>query len=369
LTQESNKYDYIIAGGGLAGLSLAYKLRLDKTFDKKRILILDKSQKEINDRTWCFWSKSETDFESIVHHQWPKIEFHSNRFSKNYKIKPYVYKMIKGLDFYNYCRNQLSKYSNTEIRNEAIIDISDDKEKAIVKTKNNTYISNLCFKSYYDKKDFTKDHFVWQHFKGFTIDTQSNHFDDTTATFMDFRVDQNGETRFFYVLPTSPTTALIEFTIFSSEISESKFYDPYLYNYIDNVLKIKDYKIVEEEVGAIPMTTHKFQATNSKRIIPIGTNGGAVKASSGYAFSYIQKNTQSWNPQQNRYKFYDQIFLNAILTGKTQGNTVFENLFEKLSPQTIFKFLDEEGTIGTDLKVFTAPPTLPFFRAFLQELF
>ena len=65
---------------------------------------------------------------------------------------------------------------------------------------------------------------------------------------------------------------------------------------------------------------------------------------------------------------YDKIMLNAILSGKTSGKVVFDSLFKTLKPQTIFKFLDEEGSIFTYLKVFTAPPKWPFIKAFMEEV-
>jgi lycopene beta-cyclase len=50
------KYDFIIAGGGLAGLSLAYYMN-QTVLREKSILIIDQDTKTKNDRTWCFWEK------------------------------------------------------------------------------------------------------------------------------------------------------------------------------------------------------------------------------------------------------------------------------------------------------------------------
>ena len=52
-------FDYIIAGSGAAGLTLAYML-LENEYTKKKLLIIDKDLKENNDRTWCFWQKEKT---------------------------------------------------------------------------------------------------------------------------------------------------------------------------------------------------------------------------------------------------------------------------------------------------------------------
>ena len=48
------KYDYIITGTGASGLMLAYYMAIDPFFDSKKILLIEKEQKQKNDRTWCF---------------------------------------------------------------------------------------------------------------------------------------------------------------------------------------------------------------------------------------------------------------------------------------------------------------------------
>ncbi len=92
---RSSHYDYIIAGGGMAGLSLAYYLNQSRLRTKK-ILVIDREQKNKNDRTWCFWEKGESAFESIVHRHWQKVWFHGTNFSEWLNISPYQYKMIRG---------------------------------------------------------------------------------------------------------------------------------------------------------------------------------------------------------------------------------------------------------------------------------
>ena len=50
------KYDYIIAGAGLAGLMLALEMS-KSSLKNKKVLLVDKDPKNTNDRTWCFWAK------------------------------------------------------------------------------------------------------------------------------------------------------------------------------------------------------------------------------------------------------------------------------------------------------------------------
>ena len=64
--QEEMKYDYIIAGSGCSGLSLLYRLLKDPILNNKSILIIDKTEKSANDRTWCYWESEKGLFNSIV---------------------------------------------------------------------------------------------------------------------------------------------------------------------------------------------------------------------------------------------------------------------------------------------------------------
>jgi len=65
MPSEPPVYDFIIAGGGLAGLSLAWYLVHSRLRDS-RILLLDKEPKQKNDRTWCYWSNRPGEFDSLA---------------------------------------------------------------------------------------------------------------------------------------------------------------------------------------------------------------------------------------------------------------------------------------------------------------
>lgn len=95
-------YDYIIAGAGGAGLSLLHYLLASPILSNKQILVIDQSLHKTNDRTWCFWEIGDQEFESLVQHRWDTISIHAGSFSKELTTNPFSYKMIQGIDFYNY---------------------------------------------------------------------------------------------------------------------------------------------------------------------------------------------------------------------------------------------------------------------------
>lgn len=120
------------------------------------------------------------------------------------------------------------------------------------------------------------------------IETEQPVFDPGKASLMDFRVHQQEGTTFAYVLPFDAHKALVEYTLFTPQLLASEQYDQELKNYIRDFLKITQYTVKEEEFGIIPMTDEKFPIQQNG-VIHIGTAGGQTKASSGYTFQFIQK--------------------------------------------------------------------------------
>lgn len=93
-----NHYDYIIAGGGMAGLSLAYYLTKSEFLQDKSILIIDKEPKTKNDRTWCFWENETNEFEEIIYRKWNKVNVKGIDFDEILPTENYHYKMLRGKD-------------------------------------------------------------------------------------------------------------------------------------------------------------------------------------------------------------------------------------------------------------------------------
>ncbi|MDD3131732.1 MAG: FAD-dependent oxidoreductase [Bacteroidales bacterium] len=95
-------YDYIIAGGGAAGLSLAWHLSQTAKANA-RVLIIDKDKKQNNDRTWGFWHRQATPFDKIVSYRFDKLDFFSRFYSQRIPMGSHRYSVIRGIDFYNLC--------------------------------------------------------------------------------------------------------------------------------------------------------------------------------------------------------------------------------------------------------------------------
>lgn len=375
-------YDYIIAGTGCAGLSLVVHMIQSGQFSHKKILLVDKERKTKNDRTWCFWETGEGLFESIVHQQWKQAWFHSDLFSRKLLLSPYTYKLVRGIDFYNYCFDLIGLHPNIDIRFGEVQSVVSNKQETFLLLDGEKLVAGYIFNSILFEKPVikNKEHYLLQHFKGWIIEADREIFNPAEATLMDFRVNQQHGTAFIYVMPFGPQKALIEYTLFTGLLLSPGEYDNGLKDYISERLKIGSYKIREEEFGVIPMTNYKFpvQAGN---IINIGTAGGQTKASSGYTFRFIQKHSAALvdqilktgtpflsSPGKKRYRFYDSTLLHILSHNTFPGYKIFTNLFKKNKPQQVLRFLDNESSLSEELKIISSLQTWPFLKAALKQL-
>jgi lycopene beta-cyclase len=376
----SFRYDYIIAGAGCAGLSLAIHLIHSGKFSDKKILLIDKDAKKKNDRTWCFWETEPGLFEPVVYRKWQRAWFYGKNMSRLLELKPYEYKLIRGSDFYNYCLDLIGKQENFEFINGEIERINDN---ASIVVNGQRLESNYIFNSIIFERPAlkSKQYYLQQHFKGWIIETAVPAFDAEKPVLMDFRIGQEHGTTFVYVMPFSETQALIEYTLFNDRLLEKPQYDYGLKDYINRFLKIDSYKIIEEEFGIIPMTNYRFPARNGK-VINIGTAGGQTKASSGYTFRFIQKHSAALIKQlihsgdpflkkpvsASRFHFYDSTLLHILSHDQLPGQKIFSDLFKKNKPQRVLRFLDNESSLKDELKIISSLPTLPFLKAALKQL-
>ena len=377
------KYDYIIAGSGCAGLSLLYSLLQSPSLQYKSILVIDQAQKKNNDRTWCFWEKTPGLFESIVHAKWNTLEFLSTDFKKELDLESYTYKMILGLDFYNFVLNYAQKFENVTFLQETITAIDTGTESAVITTQENSYTARYVFNSTnVFNPEITEQNSLLQHFKGWVIQSEKPVFNPKVGRLMDFSVSQKQGATFMYVLPTSTTKALVEYTLFSPRVLEKETYVTALKKYIKEDLRIDNYTIEHEEFGVIPMSLAKFEKTSKPNVINLGTSGGFTKASSGYTFQFIQKNVAEIvnnlevgkrpNPstafKDKVYQWYDRTLLDVLLTKKLTGKEVFTKIFQKIPAKKILAFLGNESTLVEDISIMKSLPLKPFLGSGIKQL-
>jgi lycopene beta-cyclase len=374
-------YHYIFTGSGLSALMTVYEMLLSGKFNDKSILLIDENTKKTNDRTWCFWDEDNL-FDEIASKKWNQAVFANEKFNRVLDLTPYQYKKINGLDFYELILKKISEHKNIHFLNQKVADFTELGNHCVVKTEQETFTCNKIFNSIYNPEvvtSQTKFPLILQHFIGWFIKSKEAVFTPNCATFMDFSVEQKGNTRFMYVLPTSENEALLEYTLFSKDLLSKAAYESEIHKYIEN-LGITEYEILEKEQGNIPMTCYPFWKHNTKNIINIGSAGGWTKASTGYTFKSASKKSKALVQflksesdftkfhKKDKFWFYDLLLLDILSSKNELGSKIFSSMFRSGNSTVIFKFLDEETSIWEDLQVIWKCPKMLFVKALLGRI-
>jgi lycopene beta-cyclase len=374
-------FDIAIIGAGAAGLHLALAMHNDPYFSDKRILILEKTAKDQNDRTWCFWEKGEGLWDDLIQQSWSQGDFYYKEKAVPLSLTPYRYKMLRSIDFYKFAKKKISAHSMFNWVEEDVQSVVNDSPLQINGLKS-VYTAEIVFDSRIPNEFMnTVDSYtrLLQHFRGWVIKTNDDVFDSDRFTMMDFRLVWPATASFTYVLPLSKREALVEFTLFSSSLLQKNDYELMLQNYIRDILKLKDYEIVEHEQGIIPMSDFPFENYSKGNHIRIGTGGGWVKPSTGYSFKNCERNSRKLiaNLKLNKYlndgllnrkfRIYDTLFLDVLYRQNHLGPALFKTMYTKIPVQTIFSFLDNQTNFRQDLSIIFRFPWMPFLFSAIKK--
>ena len=353
-------FDYIIIGGGCAGLSLAYELEIHKKLENKTLAIIEPRDEYKRDKTWSFWKIIPHNFDDCVKKSWKNFSINVPNKTEFLECSNYPYQSIDSGLFYKKVIDRLKLNKN----------INFFKNIDEINPKN-----SFIFNSVPELKK--NDNGLWQHFCGVEIETKNNFFDDEMMNLMDFDCEQRNAIHFFYTLPYTKNKALVETTWLSMMNDDSeKDYDKQIKDYVENHLKLKEYKINYKEEGAIPLFYPSNKSEKNK--INIGTAGGMTRLSTGYTFLNIQEHSKFIRKNleiitktklfeiEKKYQFLDKIFLRVIKKNSEVMPDIFFKMFSS-SSNTIIKFLSNKSNILEDLSIILKMPKWLFIKALFRN--
>ena len=350
------EFDYVIIGGGCAGLSLAYELEIHEKLKDKTLAIIEPRKEYKRDKTWSFWKVAPHNFDDCVKKNWENFSVNIPGKTNYLECKNFPYQSIDSGLFYEKIKSKLKKNENIFLF----------KNLEEVNTQNSLVFNSVPI----IEKNYLN---LWQHFCGVEIKTENDIFDEKIFNLMDFDCEQRESVHFFYTLPYTKNRALVETTWLSKMNDNSqKDYENQINNYIKNNLKIKSYEITYKEEGAIPLFYPLNK--NEKNKINIGTAGGMTRLSTGYTFlniqehsKYIRENIDNISNAKKfeidkKYQFLDEIFLRVLEKNPEKMSDIFFRMF-KTSPKTVIKFLSNKSNFLEDLSIIFKMPKLIFIKA------
>jgi len=294
--------DYLILGGGCAGLGLAVNI-LHSDLKNKRGLILEGREKYTRDKTWCSWGVYPHQFQSVVSHHWENFTFKSDKNTLSLSSVKHPYQHVNSLDYYQYAQGLINQSDTMTLQMKTRVEkitpeddfVSVDIGTDIIRAK---YVFDGRTPKFPDETLLQgKSGYLLQAFLGCHVRVDKPIFDISTAIIMDSNLSNQDAIGFYYELPFTPYEALIEPTFFFKSFSELKvqFNKEKIYQLIKEYLAKKyhysgEYTICYEEQDVLPMIDFlPFDKHPHPRIYTIGSAAGLLQPGTGYAFVSIQR--------------------------------------------------------------------------------
>lgn len=342
-----------VIGSGCASLSLAKEVALHKLATP--CLYTDKSFQDRPNHIWGFWEMPWlSDAKDKAHHKWTNWQIITDQMTVHHRSDKHPYHALQAQTWLSYCHQ------------------ASGAEEVIGQ------LSSLPDTPYFDSRPLAPHQGIfYQHFVGQHIQLETDSFDSQTAILMDFRCDQSQGLHFIYLLPFSAREALVESTFFSEAPHDDAVYIGHIQTYLATHHAITSYEVTATESGVIPMADLRDRKAPSSAI---GARGGALRPSSGYAFSFIQKqvamliehykNTGNWqaqSPLSARDLWMDKVFLAVLHQRPELSVEIFLKLAKALTGDEFAQFMSGIASYRTLVKMMMAMPKVPFIKAALSR--
>ncbi|GAA3962822.1 lycopene cyclase family protein [Streptomyces marokkonensis] len=380
--------DIVVVGAGAAGLSLVHRLPAGGPRGAvPSVVLVDPPPGPLRAprRTWCFWESGPGRFDAATTASWEWLRVRGRDGAVVLRhIAPARYKMIRSDDFEALVDRDLKDRPGLrclEATAGTVTTLPDGSAWVPATDAKGSHVglrARWVFDSRPPERLPPARTRLLQHFRGWFVRTERPVFDPGVVDLMDFRTGQPARgLSFGYVLPTGRHTALVEYTEFGPAPLTSDAYDSALEDYTRRVLRTGATEVLSTEQGVIPMTDAVFErrAENSGAVFRIGVAGGATRASTGYTFAAVQRQSDTIAralragrrpvpppAHPARARLMDAVLLRALDTGRVDGPDLFFRLFEQVPAGRLLRFLDGRSRLYEDLAVGVRTPVLPMLR-------
>ena len=373
----SDVFDLVILGGGCAGLSLS--MALEAHGDRAlRTLVIESRTEYVNDRTWCFWSDSSTIVPYQIQHRWQTMRVSHGGQSVSLDCGSTPYHMLAGECFYAAGLASVDRQANITLRRGTSV-ISEPSYSEGLWTIC-TGAGNITARAVVDTRPplstSRSGSTLWQSFCGVEIECEEVVFDPSSLDLMNFLAPDPRHVPFLYVLPATPTKALIELTVFGAKPLGRHELSAQLEAEVVKLVGNSPYKTLRSEHGILPMGLNEMPQALNNSYVRVGVMAGSARPSTGYAFQRIQLWARECasslanhghpihhKPDPLPLRVMDRIFLEVLRAEPIRGGTIFFSLFGGADPARVIRFLSGRGSLFDCLAVIAAMPFAHFLHA------
>ena len=385
--------DLVILGGGCAGLSLAVALaKLQKQGSRiPKVMVLESRIRYSNDRTWCFFKDSAASAPHRVQQQWQTLRVTTRERSVTLDCGATPYLMVPAGPFYADAENVIAQSDQIALHMGTAVTGEPEKRGDLwrIETSAGPVETRYVVDTRPIRQPVRDGAVLWQSFYGQEIECETGVFNATCGELMDFSaanacgalVAFPDAASFVYLLATSCTRALIEFTVFGPDPLGPDAFKDVQTKAVAQRVGSAAFSVLRSEHGVLPMGICPVPQGRDTSYVRAGLTAGGARPSTGYAFARIQrwatacaqalasgKAPAGHAPDGWALHAMDTLFLNVVRAHPQLAPDLFMALFQGVDTRRVIRFLSDQGTFADYAAVVAALPPWPFLRALAKPL-
>ncbi|MBG6226057.1 hypothetical protein IWX63_002643 [Arthrobacter sp. CAN_A2] len=355
MSPEPADFDIILAGGGLAGRSLAYFLGKQPGLDDARILLVDDSRR-YHHRSIVYWYDGVLPLPLTPAASYTTLAVDTTAGLRTLSLDRHTLSLTSSQRIFH-CLDQVIDADPRITRldaHTARIRAHGDRV-SVVLTDGRSFTAAHCFDSTAPPSGATPPLLMTGEIR--RVRTAQESFDPSVATFMDFGPGAGEHpVRFHCLLPVSTREAFVETTRITRGDAPAMGwpFEAAAADYLRRTCGVSDFSTITVQRGAIPLGLHR--PSSRGRHLYVGTASGIIKATTGYGFTRILHQAErvasslaaTGSPRSprssRRFHFYDKPVLRMWLHDPDSAVRFMRAAFASLDADLILDFLDERTT-------------------------
>lgn len=385
----SSREPIVILGAGLAGLSFACALLEHGVPD--RIVILERRDGVPSAGSWCTWATEPLRFAELARRSWDRWSIVSDGTRATARSPEHPLLLLEAPTVLDAARERLLAAAQVELRTGVeVLGLSERADAVSIHTSAGTVVADHVFDARgqaptgaCEPAERSGGIELRQSFLGWTV-----AFDDPTlsaqeATLMAFDGADAEGLAFHNVLPLDARTALIRHARLAATAPGPAHHRARLTALLTDLASGGGWRVLAEERGELAMTTRAFPAHRGPRIHTLGAAAGAVRPSSGYAFSRIQRHSTEmaralvagarsgaarWPERVGPAHLagLDAIFLHALAAEPQRFPEIFLEMARRVPGTGFARFMTDMSSPLEEARMIAALPKEPFLAAALR---
>jgi len=360
----------VIAGGGVSGLSLAAHLAVAD--HRHPVVVVDDGSHPLDDRTWALWSDGPGLLDAAASRWFERIRVHANGRTTVLPLGRYRYRVVRGSDLRAVVRRYTDPLPHFTFQSGHVDRI--DQDGVVV---DGTHLRARWVFDSVIGPEVPPPVNAQLSFRGWHVRSERPAFDAETPTFFDFRTSQEHGASFVYVLPFDAHHALVEHTSFTAPgaVELPRAQREALTEYLTEVVCTGGHEVEREEHAVLPLCAAQAERRRGN-VLTIGAGGGLLKASTGFGYQRIQRDSEAIAeslhrnghpfelPQPSgRFRMFDAVLLDVVTRDPAQLERAFGALFRYRTAEPALRFLDEATTPPQEWKLFAGMPAPVYLAA------